>query len=94
MFFIIEKKEETTFDFSKKFCSCCLICIKMETRKIANLLNDPDNKHSKFSTRKWYIINDQNNGKYGIGMKMIQPLNLKQKLLNQIFVITQMHIFL
>ena len=27
-------------------------------------------------------------------MKMVQPLNLKQKSLNQIFVITQMHIFL
>ena len=27
-------------------------------------------------------------------IKMIQPLSLKQKLLNQIFVITQMHIFL
>ena len=27
-------------------------------------------------------------------MKMIQPLNLIQKSLNQIFVITQMHIFL
>ena len=27
-------------------------------------------------------------------MKMIQPLNLKQKSFNQIFVITQMHIFL
>ena len=27
-------------------------------------------------------------------MKMIQPLSLKQKSLNQIFVITQMHIFL
>ena len=27
-------------------------------------------------------------------MKMIQPLNLKRKSLNQIFVITQMHIFL
>ena len=27
-------------------------------------------------------------------MKMAQPLNLKQKSLNQIFVITQMHIFL
>ena len=27
-------------------------------------------------------------------MKMIEPLNLKQKSLNQIFVTTQMHIFL
>ena len=29
-----------------------------------------------------------------VEMKMIQPLNLKQKSLNQIFVITLMHIFL
>ena len=33
----------------------------METQKIANLLNDSDNE-SKFTTGKWYIINDQNNG--------------------------------
>ena len=39
----------------------------METQKIANLLNDSDNEFSKFVTRKWYIINDQNNGKYGTG---------------------------
>ena len=59
MFFIIEKKEEATFDFSQ-FCSCCLICIKMETQKIVNLLNNTDNESSKFATRKWYIIKDQN----------------------------------
>ena len=29
----------------------------METQKIVNLLNDSDNE-----SRKWYIINDQNNG--------------------------------
>ena len=39
----------------------------METQKIANLLNDPDNKTSKFATRKWCIINNQNNGQYGKG---------------------------
>ena len=66
----------------------------METQKIVNLLNDSDNESSEFATRKWYIINDQNNGQYGRVNKMIQPLNLKQKLLNQIFVITQIHIFL
>ena len=38
---------------------------KMETQKIVNLLNDSDNESSKFATRKWYIINDQNNGQYG-----------------------------
>ena len=39
----------------------------METQKIANLLNDPENKSSKFATRKCYIIIHQNNGQYGIG---------------------------
>ena len=39
----------------------------METQKVANLLNDPKSKTSKFATRKWYIINDQNNGQYSIG---------------------------
>ena len=39
----------------------------METQKIVNLLNDPEKLNSKFATRKWYIINDQNNGQYGRG---------------------------
>ena len=40
---------------------------KMETQKIANLLNDSDNESSKFATRKWYIINDQNNTQHDDG---------------------------
>ena len=39
----------------------------METQMIVNLLNDSQNKSSKFATRKWYIINDRNNGQYGRG---------------------------
>ena len=39
----------------------------METQKIANLLNDSDNESSKYATRKWHILNDQNNGQYGEG---------------------------
>ena len=67
----------------------------METQKIVNLLNVSENESLKFATRKWYIINDQNNGQYGNEeMKIIQLLKLKQKSLNQLFVITQMHIFL
>ena len=66
----------------------------METQKIVNLLSGSDNESSKFATRKWYIINDQNNGQYGEGVKMIQLLNLKQKSLNEVFVTIQMHIFL
>ena len=39
----------------------------MEIQKIVNLLNDSDNESSNFATRKWYIINDQNNGQYDRG---------------------------
>ena len=39
----------------------------METQKIANLLGDANNESSKFATRKWYVINDQNNTDYGEG---------------------------
>ena len=41
--------------------------MKMETQKIANLLGDADNESSKFATRKWFVINDQNNTDYGEG---------------------------
>ena len=37
----------------------------METQKIVNLLGDANNEYSKFATRKWYVINDQNNSDYG-----------------------------
>ena len=39
----------------------------METLKIVNLLGDANNESSKFATRKWYVINDQNNTDYGEG---------------------------
>ena len=51
----------------------------METRKIANLLNDPDNKSLKFSTTKWYIINDQNNGQYGRGNENDSAIKFETK---------------
>ena len=39
----------------------------MEGQKIANSLGDVDNESSKFATRKWYAINDQNNTDYDEG---------------------------
>ena len=38
----------------------------MENQKIINLLDkiDTDSKH--FATKKWYIINDENNTSYGV----------------------------
>ena len=71
----------------------------METQKIVNLLNDSDNEssvelHSKFATRNGTLLMTKIVDKMAEGMKMIQPLHLKQKSLNQIFMITQMYIFL
>ena len=60
MFFIIEKSEETTFEFLQNSVS-----YKMETQKIINLVNDSSNEESKFATKKWYIIDSQTTkGKY------------------------------
>ena len=36
----------------------------MENQKIVNLLGDLNNESSKFATRKWYVINNQNNTDY------------------------------
>ena len=71
MFFIIEKSEETTFEFSQNAATVVWfwLRIKMETQKIANLLGDANNEFSKFATRKWYVINDQNNTDSGTIVK-------------------------
>ena len=60
MFFLLEKSEETTFEFSQNAATVVSFwsCIKMETQKIVNLLGDADNEFSQFATRKWYVIND------------------------------------
>ena len=36
----------------------------METQKIVNLLNNTENKYSKFATKKWYIIDSESKGNY------------------------------
>ena len=60
MFFIIEKSEETTFEFTQNTATvvCFWLHIKMETQKIVNILGGADNKSSKIATIKWNVIND------------------------------------
>ena len=53
----------------------------METQKIVNLLNDSNNESSKFATRKWYIINDQNNGQYGRGNENDSTIKFETKVI-------------
>ena len=61
----------------------------METQNIINLLNDSSNGESKFATKNWYVIDSRTiKGKYKVIL-----LNFIQKLLNQVFVITLMHLF-
>ena len=66
----------------------------MENEKITNLLSDVDNESSKFATKIWYVINDQNTTNYSEGNEDSAIVNLKLESLNQIFVIIQIHIFL
>ena len=99
MFFIIEKSKETTFEFSQNSATTVwfLLHIIMETQKIVNLLEEEGNESSKFATRKWYVISDKKKDRKQamvMEMKMVQPLNLKIKSLNQISVTIQTHIFL
>ena len=51
----------------------------METQKIVTLLDDSDNDVLRFATRKWYIINDQNNGQYGRGNQNDSTINFETK---------------
>ena len=36
----------------------------METQKIVNLLNGSNNENSKFTTKKWYVIDSESKGIY------------------------------
>ena len=38
----------------------------MENQKIINLLNKSDTTSRHFATKKWYLINDENNTNYGV----------------------------
>ena len=55
--------------------------MKMEAQKIVNLLKDSDNDFSKFATRKWYIINDQNNGQNGEGNENDSSITFETKVI-------------
>ena len=53
----------------------------MENQKIVNLMNDSENESLKFARRKWYIINDQNNGQYGGGNENDSTIKFETKVI-------------
>ena len=53
----------------------------METQKFANFQGDSDNESLKLATRKWYVINDQNNTVYGEGNENGTTVNIKTQVI-------------
>ena len=62
----------------------------MEYQKIANVIDDTPNQPSKFRTRNWVEINDESRGAYNVNSQ----IKFKTTMLNLVYVITVMHIFL
>ena len=48
----------------------------MESQKIKNLLDHKEEDYPKYQTKKWYIINDRNNGQYGEGTENCKPIKI------------------
>ena len=66
----------------------------METQKIVNILNDSENESSKFVTANGMPFMIKTVETLEKKMKLVQTLNLRQKVSNQVFAIIQMYIFL
>ena len=53
----------------------------METQKTVNLLNNTDSESLKFATRKWYVLNDQNNIEYSKGNENDSSIKFDSKVI-------------
>ena len=56
-----------------------LTTYKNGNSKDCTLLGDANNESSKFPTRKWYAVNDQNNADYGEGNEESVTVNFEPK---------------
>ena len=53
----------------------------MEIQNIVNLLGDVDGESSKFATKNWYVISDQNNTQYGEGNENSETIKFETKVI-------------
>ena len=81
-FFIIQKTEETSFNFSQNAVS--IMHYEMEVQKIIHLLNDSNNEEFKFATKN---VMSQTVKQHKINTTKTILSNLRQKLLNQVLII-------
>ena len=58
----------------------------MKSQKIINLLEQSDDDELKFQTKKWYIINNQNNGQYGQGDQNDSTIKFNAEITNYFLV--------
>ena len=96
MFFIIEKSEEITFYFKQNAATLVWswLRIKMETQNIVNVLRDADKNLQNLRQENGMLSMIKITQTMEKEIKVVKPFNLKPKLLNQVFVITQTHILL
>ena len=58
----------------------------MDSQKIINLLGHKDEGDSRFETRKWYIVNDHNNGNYSQGDDVQSIVKFNTEVVKSFFV--------
>ena len=58
----------------------------MESQKIINLLEQSDEDDLNLREKKWYLINDQNNGQYGKGNQNDSTIKFSTENLKSFFV--------
>ena len=87
MFFIIEKSEEITFEFSQNAASYLIFLTtykngnSKDCKFVKIVLGDGENEFSKFETRKWCVIIDQNNTDYGEGSEDNKTIKFETKVI-------------
>ena len=57
----------------------------MESQKIINLLDHKDEDDPKYQTKKWFIINDRNNGQYGEGEENGETVKINTEVVKPFF---------
>ena len=62
----------------------------MEYQKITNMSDNTPNQLTKFRTRYWVEINDDTRGMFNTNSQ----IKFKTSMLNQVYVILMMHIYL
>ena len=59
----------------------------MESQKIMNLSDHNDEDDPRYETRKWYIVNDHNNGNYSQGDNVLSIVKFDKEIVRPFLLI-------